>query len=59
MADYEILSLGVWVFVGAFTVLARTTDTEGEDIAGAMAAGVLWPVYLPYRLFLIVKDRRP
>lgn len=54
-------AFGFCIFVGAIivvaTFLARLCDTD--DATGSVAAGVLWPIYLPYRLLLIMWSRLP
>ena len=56
---YLVLScIGLWALVGVFTAAARDNEISGQE-AAAVAAGVLWPIYLPYRLALIVRSGRP
>ena len=39
--------------IGLFSSLSRLNDTSDE--CGSVCCGVLWPVYVPYRLFLIIR----
>ena len=47
-----------WGLIAAVTAAARGFEIHGQD-AGAIAAGVLWPIYLPYRLALIIWSGKP
>lgn len=53
-----VTALAVWAMVGLATHGARAID-DGHDHAGSVAAGVLWPIYLLYRLFLIMWSGKP
>lgn len=57
MTDLAIPTF-LWAIVALCTAGARAFEIEGQD-AGAVAAGVLWPIYLPYRLALIMWSRKP
>ena len=48
----------LWALVAIPTILGRSAEVEDQDV-GAIAAGVFWPIYLPYRLFLIVRSGKP
>ena len=58
MSGEEIVApASIWALVAIVTAVARIGDTG--DGSGSIAAGVLWPIYLPYRLFLIVWSLKP
>lgn len=48
----------MWALIAILTAVARGYEIPDQD-AGSIAAGVLWPIYLPYRLFLILWSRKP
>jgi hypothetical protein len=48
-----IFCLTMWTVASVVTAISRDMEVRGQE-AGSIAAGVLWPVYLPYRLFLIM-----
>jgi hypothetical protein len=48
----------LWLLVAVPTMFARFEELRGEEV-GAVAAGVLWPIYLPYRLALILWTGKP
>lgn len=45
-------SLFLYICIAGVTFLSRYGN--GRDETAAVAAGVLWPVYLPYRLALMI-----
>jgi hypothetical protein len=47
-----------WGLIAVVTAAARSFEVDNQDV-GAIAAGVLWPIYLPYRLALIVRSGKP
>lgn len=60
--DYSAETITMLVFIygtiGIFTTLAHLFEIEGEN-AASVAAGVLWPFYLPYRLVLLIWRLKP
>jgi hypothetical protein len=47
-----------WIIGALATAIARDEEVRGEPV-GAVAAGILWPIYLPYRLSLIIRSAKP
>ena len=53
-----VIALVTWACVAMLTAAARDYEVRDQE-AAAVAAGVLWPIYLPYRLALIVWSKQP
>lgn len=58
MSDLMAAFVVSWMVISITTILARMAEVDNQP-AGAVAAGVLWPIYLPYRLALIVWTFKP
>lgn len=57
MSDIVGPCIVIGVAITIATFFARWADTD--EAASSVAAGVLWPIYLPYLLARIIWERRP
>lgn len=52
MGTLVVMVMLLSFIIGAVTAAARYEDLG--EATGSIAAGVLWPIYLPYRLALMI-----